>query len=71
MARRTETELKEAIANLEQILDAGATTVAQDGSTTVFDLDAAERRLRGLKVELAQLQGRKPRRPLFNRINLT
>jgi hypothetical protein len=37
----------------------------------VFDLDAAERRLRGLKVELAQLQGRKPRRPLFNRINLT
>ena len=68
---RTQTELNTAIANLEQILDSGATTVAQDGSTTVFDLDRAAARLKDLKTELATLQGKKPRRPIFNRIDLS
>lgn len=71
MSSRSITEIKEAIANLEQILDAGATTVAQDGSTTVFDLDAAASRLRELKSELAGLQGKKSKRPIFNRIDLS
>tara|TARA_R110002020_G_scaffold368536_5_gene580372 strand:- start:9049 stop:9261 length:213 start_codon:yes stop_codon:yes gene_type:complete len=68
---RTVTELKEAISNLEQVLDSGATTVAQDGSTTVFDLDRASARLKDLKAELSTLQGKKTRRPIFNRIDLS
>ncbi len=71
MSSRSETEIKEAIANLEQILDSGATTVAQDGSTTVFDLDRASARLKDLKAELSTLQGRQTRRPIFNRIDLS
>lgn len=71
MSSRNVTELKEAIANLEQILDSGATTVAQDGSTTVFDLEHAANRLKDLKAELATLSGKKTRRPIFNRIDLS
>jgi hypothetical protein len=71
MSSRNISDIKEAISNLEQILDSGATTVAQDGSTTVFDLDRATARLKDLKSELATLQGKKTRRPLFNRIDLS
>ena len=66
----TESELKAAIANLEAVLNAGATTVAQDGHTTVFNLRAAADRLRDLKTELADLQGTKNVRPLFTRFPL-
>lgn len=71
MSRRTEAELELAIANLEAVLDSGATTIAQDGHTTVFDPDAAARRLRVLQTELSTLQGTPRRRPIFNRINLS
>ncbi len=71
MSSRNVTEIKEAIAHLEAVLDSGATTVAQDGSTTVFDLDRAAARLLDLKAELATLQGKKKRRRIFNRINLS
>lgn len=66
----TEAELKAAIANLEAVLNSGANTIAQDGHTTVFDLDAAASRLRDLRKELTTLQGRKTRRPFFNKIRL-
>ena len=66
----TEAELKAAIANLEAVLNSGATTVAQDGHTTVFNLKQASDRLRELRNELAQLQGKKNPRPLFTRIRL-
>ncbi len=68
---RTETDLKSAIANLEQILDSGASTVTIDGETTVFNLAHVESRLRSLKAELATVQGKKPRRNIFNGINLS
>tara|TARA_R100001463_G_scaffold2401_3_gene10142 strand:+ start:462 stop:677 length:216 start_codon:yes stop_codon:yes gene_type:complete len=71
MSNRSITDIKEAISNLEQILDSGATTVAQDGSTTVFDLDRAAARLKDLKSELSTMQGKKTRRPIFNRIDLS
>ena len=64
-------DIKEAISNLEQVLDSGATTVAQDGSTTVFDLDRAAARLTDLKAELSTLQGKKKRRRIFNSIDLS
>jgi hypothetical protein len=70
MARNV-TELKDAIANLEQILDSGASSISIDGETTTFDLGKVEERLRSLKAELATLQGKAPRRPLFNRIDLS
>jgi hypothetical protein len=68
---RTVTELKEAIANLEQILDSGASMITIDGETTQFDLDAVGARLKDLKAELSTLQGKKIRRPIFNRIDLS
>tara|TARA_R100001463_G_scaffold96145_2_gene150666 strand:+ start:1187 stop:1399 length:213 start_codon:yes stop_codon:yes gene_type:complete len=68
---RTVTELKEAIANLEQILDSGASMITIDGETTQFDLDAVVARLKDLKAELSTLQGKKVRRPIFNRIDLS
>ena len=68
---RTVTELKEAIANLEQILDSGAAMIAIDGETTQFNLEAVAARLKDLKAELSTLQGKKIRRPIFNRIDLS
>jgi hypothetical protein len=68
---RNATQLNDAIANLEQILDAGATMITIDGETTQFDLEGASIRLRDLKAELATLQGKANRRPLFNRIDLS
>ena len=68
---RTVTELKEAIANLEQILDSGAAMITIDGETTQFNLDAVAARLKDLKAELSTLQGKKIRRPIFNRIDLS
>ena len=65
-----EADLKAAIANLEAVLNAGATTVAQDGHTTVFNLRASADRLRELKNELSALQGVAVRRPLFTRFPL-
>ncbi len=64
-------ELKEAIANLEQILDSGATTVSVDGNTTVFNLDEARKRLKELQDELRQAQNKSRRRPIFNSIDLS
>ena len=45
--------------------------VTIDGETTQFSLESATARLRDLKAELATLQGKKSRRPLFNRIDLS
>jgi len=70
MARPVQ-ELKEAIANLEQILDSGATTVSVDGNTTVFNLEDVRKRLNELKNELRQAEGKSNRRPLFNSIDLS
>ena len=66
-----ETQLLAAIANLETVINTGASTITQDGHTTVFNLTAANRRLRSLRKELAVLQGVQQRRPMFNRINLS
>jgi hypothetical protein len=68
---RSEAVIELAIANCEAILDAGATTVTQDGHTTVFNLRETAGRLRGLRKELAEVQGVQQKRPLFNRINLS
>ena len=64
-------EIKDAIANCEAILDAGATTVSVDGNTTVFDLDHIRKRLRDLQDELAKAQGKTRRRPIFNSLDLS
>ncbi len=45
--------------------------VTIDGETTQFDLTAAAARLKDLKAELATLQGKKTRRPIFNRVDLS
>ncbi len=45
--------------------------VTIDGETTQFSLEAATARLRDLKAELATLQGKKSRRPLFTRVDLS
>jgi hypothetical protein len=71
MSNRNVTDLKEAISNLEQILDSGASMITIDGETTQFDLTAVATRLRDLKAELATLQGKQARRPIFNRIDLS
>ena len=68
---RSVSEIKEAISNLESLLDSGATMVTIDGETTQFSLEAATARLRDLKAELATLQGKKSRRPLFTRVDLS
>jgi hypothetical protein len=68
---RTASDLQDAITNLETILDAGTQMVTQDGETTQFDLEGASARLRDLRAELATVQGKKARRPLFNRIDLS
>lgn len=67
---RSEATIKDAIENLEELLDSGASTVTQDGHTTVFDPKAARIRLQELKKELSQLRGKRPRRPLFVKIRL-
>lgn len=67
---RSAKEIKDAIENLEAILDSGASTVAQDGQTTVFDLKQVRERLLELRQELATVEGKKPRRPLFNSVNM-
>ena len=71
MSSRTQVELKAAIADLESLLDSATKMVTQDGETVQFDLESASARLRDLKAELANMQGKKPRRPLFNRIDLS
>ncbi len=68
---RSVSEIKEAMSNLESLLDSGATMVTIDGETTQFSLEAATARLRDLKAELATLQGKKSRRPLFTRVDLS
>ncbi len=71
MSSKTTTELKEAIANLEQILDSGASSVSVDGETTTFDLKAIASRIKDLNAELATLQGKQNKRPIFNRLDLS
>jgi multidrug resistance efflux pump len=71
MSNRSEADIKEAISGLEQLLDSGAMMVTIDGETTQFDLSAAAARLKDLKAELATLQGKKTRRPIFNRVDLS
>ncbi len=71
MSNRSEADIKEAIANLEQILDSGASSVTVDGETTTFDMKSVNARLSSLKAELATLQGKKTRRPIFNTIDLS
>ncbi len=71
MSSRNISDIKEAIAGLEQLLDSGATMVTIDGETTQFDLGSATARLRDLKAELKTLQGKSNRRPMFNRIDLS
>ncbi len=68
---RSEADVKEAIANLEQILDSGASSVTVDGETTTFDMKTVMSRIKDLKSELATLQGKKTRRPIFNTIDLS
>ncbi len=68
---RNATDIKEAISNLEQILDSGASSVTVDGETTTFDMKSVNARLASLKSELATLQGKKTRRPIFNTIDLS
>ncbi len=68
---RSESDIKEAISNLEQILDSGASSVTVDGETTTFDMKSVNARLASLKAELATLQGKKTRRPIFNTIDLS
>jgi hypothetical protein len=67
----TEAELQTQIGNLEALVNTGASTIAQDGHTTVFDLEFANKRLRALRQELATKQNKTTRRPIFNRINLS
>ncbi len=71
MSNRSEADIKEAISNLEQILDSGASSVTVDGETTTFDMKSVNARLSSLKAELATLQGKKTRRPIFNKIDLS
>lgn len=71
MSNRSEADVKEAISNLEQILDSGASSVTVDGETTTFDMKSVNARLSSLKSELATLQGKKNRRPIFNTIDLS
>jgi len=71
MSSRNVSDIKEAISNLEHLLDSGASMVTIDGETTQFDLSAAAARLKDLKAELATLQGKQTRRPIFNRIDLS
>ncbi len=71
MSNRSEADIKEAISNLEQILDSGASSVTVDGETTTFDMKSVNARLTSLKSELATLQGKKTRRPIFNTIDLS
>ena len=68
---RPVSEVKSAIANLEAILDSGATTVSVDGNTTVFNLDEVRKRLRSLNEELAKIEGKVRQRPIFNSIDLS
>lgn len=68
---RSITEIKEAISNLEKILDTSANTVSVDGNTTVFDLKAAKDRLKELREELSDAEGGASRRPLFRRIDMS
>ncbi len=68
---RSEADIKEAISNLEQILDSGASSVTVDGETTTFDMKTVMSRIKDLKSELATLQGKKTRRPIFNTIDLS
>ena len=71
MSQRSAADIKDAIANLQQILDSATKMVTQDGETVQFDLEQASSRLRDLQAELAVVQGRQTRRPLFNRIDLS
>ncbi len=71
MSSRTQADIKQAISDLETLLDSATKMVTQDGETVQFDLEAANSRLRDLQAELALLQGKKTRRPLFNRIDLS
>jgi len=71
MSNRSASDIKDAIANLQQILDSATKMVTQDGETVQFDLEQAASRLRDLQAELAVVQGKKTRRPLFNRIDLS
>ena len=50
------TALQNEISELETLVNAGVTSVTQDGQTTAFDQTATRKRLRELQAELAKCQ---------------
>lgn len=72
MSTATQIEkLKDDIANLEQIINTGATQVSEDGRVTTFDLAHCRNRLRELKAKLANLQNKRIPRPMFGSIDIS
>ena len=60
-------EIRERIAELEELLHSGVSSVSADGTSTTFDLDSVRKELRSLR---AQLPEHRTRRPTASRINL-
>ena len=67
---RTEQQIRDAIDNLEAILDSGATETLRDGHMVKFDHDSARRRVTDLKNELADMCGNTRTNRIFYGLNL-
>lgn len=68
---RTRQELVEAIRDLHKLIDSAAVSHVVDGQSTAFDQDAARKRLGELENQLADLDGVRRPRPLFNTLSLS
>lgn len=63
----TDAEIETKIAELEEILDSGATQINVDGTTTTLDHTSIRKRITELR---SQHSTQKSRRPRASRINL-
>lgn len=66
----TEQEIREQIANLQAILNSGATMTIRDGHTVKFDHDSIRQQIKNLQVQLDDLCGTTRRHRLSYGINL-
>ena len=57
---RSETEINDRIAELEQLLESGVSTIMTDGTQTVFDTRSARKELRKLKALTTAGQANRP-----------
>lgn len=65
--RMSDAEIETKIAELEAVLESGATQISVDGTSTSFDHDSIRKQIQALRSQHSTM---KKRRPRASRINL-